>query len=464
MTAMFFRRTPAFRTAANFVVAALLSVAAVGADRMVEVTSVGVMGDGRTLNTTRIQKAIDDCAAAGGGTVRFPVGRYLTGTIQIKSHVTLYLEEGAVLLGSTDVADYRNLDPFIDGSGSLMGHALVVAVDADRVGIEGKGTIDGQSPALKARRQPYVMRPFLLRWVRCTNVNVRDVHLINPGAWTLNLFQTNGAVIEGVTIRSRDLGMHNNDGINIDSSENIRIRNCDVISGDDALVIKATSAARASRDIAASDCQLSTRTNAIKLGTESIGDFANISVSHCQITNTKMAGIALYCVDGGDMHDVKISDVTMDGVVVPISLRLGSRLKTFREGDQPKQGAGKLRDVSIKNVSAKDIGGIGVLINGIPGFPIERLALENITLELPGGRSAEAAKVWLPEKEKAYPEHNMFGNTMPVFGVYARHVRGLKLDRLQFSTLQPDGRPATDFIDVEDLTPRDFNPEVVKSK
>src|SRR5207302_4884060 len=192
----------------------------------------------------------------------------------------------ATLLGSTEVADYRNLDPFIDGSGNPMGHALIVAVDAENVGIEGKGTVDGQSPALKKKQSPYAMRPFLLRWVRCTNVTVKDVHLINPGAWTSHYFQTKGVTIEGVTIRSRNLGMHNNDGIDLDSSENVRVRNCDVISGDDALVIKATSAAKPSRDIQAVNCKLSSHTNAIKLGTESIGGFEDISVSNCQITNT----------------------------------------------------------------------------------------------------------------------------------------------------------------------------------
>src|ERR1043165_8017319 len=105
------------------------------------------------------------------------------------------------------------------------------------------------------------MRPSVLRWVRCTNVTVKDVRLINPGAWTLNFFQTKGAVIEGITIRSRDLGMPNNDGVNLDSSENVRVRNCDVVSGDDALVIKATSSTKPSRDIEATNCKLSTRTN-----------------------------------------------------------------------------------------------------------------------------------------------------------------------------------------------------------
>ncbi len=172
------------------------------ADNVIDVTRVGVVGDGTTLNTAGIQKAIDDRSVAGGGTIRFPAGRYLTGTIPIKSNVTLRLEEGATLLGSSEVTDYRNLDPFIDGSGNPLGHALIVAVDATNVGIEGRGTVDGQSPKLKAKQKEYTMRPFLLRWVRCANVTVKDVHPTSPGAWTLNFYQTKGAVIEGVTIRS----------------------------------------------------------------------------------------------------------------------------------------------------------------------------------------------------------------------------------------------------------------------
>ena len=421
------------------------------ADKVIDATKAGVVGDGATLNTVRIQKAIDDCATAGGCTIRFPAGRYLTGTIQIKSNVTLRLEKEATLLGSTETADYLNLDPFIDGSGNPMGHALIVALDADHVGVEGRGTVDGQGVQLKANQNPYTMRPFLLRWVRCTNVTVRDVHLTNPGAWTLNFFQTKGALVERVTIRARGTGLHNNDGINIDSSENVRVRNCDVNSGDDALVIKSTSATKPSRDIVASDCKLSTRTNAIKLGTESIGGFENISISNCQISNTQMAGIALYEVDGGDLRNVTITDVTMDGVIVPISIRLGARLKTFREGDRPKPTAGKLRDVTIKNVSAKNIEMIGMLINGVPGHPVEALTLKNIQLELPGGGTAEGAKVQLPEKESAYPEFEMFGKTMPAYGIYARHLRGMKLQQVRTSLLKPDARPATVFIDVEDV-------------
>lgn len=449
-------------TAISVLFALLPAMAA--ADNVVDVTKAGAVGDGSTVNTERIQKAMDDCAAAGGGTIRFPAGRYLTGTIQLKSNLTLQLDDGATLLGSPDAADYRNLDPFTDGSGNPMGHALIVAVDADHLAIEGSGTIDGQGAKLAHRQKPYTIRPFLLRFVRCTNVAVREVHLTNPGAWTLDFFQSRGIVVEGVTFRTRDQKLRNNDGIDIDSSENVRIHNCDIISGDDAIVIKSTSATKPSRDIVASECKLSSHTNAIKLGTESIGGFEDISISNCQVSNTSMSGIALYTVDGGDLTRVTISDVTMDGVAAPICIRLGSRLKAFRPGEQPKPTPGKLSDVTIKDVSAKNIGLIGVLINGVPGHPVEALTLQNIQIEAPGGGTAKEAAIELPEKEATYPEFNMFGKTMPAYGIYARHVRGITLQNVTITPVKPDARPATVFIDVEDVTPAGFSKEPFNSK
>ena len=351
------------------------AAAAATAGGSLNVTDFGAVGDGIALNTSAIQNAIDACNRQGGGTVRFPAGSYLTGTIQIKSNVTLKLEKNATLAGSTDAADYRNLDPFI--------------------------------------------------------------------------------VIEGVTIRSRDLGMPNNDGIDLDSCENVRVRNCDIISGDDALCIKATSATKPSRDIIASGCKLSSRCNAIKLGTESIGGFENINVSNCQITNTKMAGIALYEVDGASLRNVTVSDITMDGVTVPISVRLGARLMVFRQGEQPRPNPGELRDVMIKNVSAKNIGMIGVLINGIPGHPVESLSLENIDLDLPGGVQS-GVPIELPEKETSYPEFSMFGKMLPASGAYVRHARAVVFKNVRATLKQPDTRPPSVFIDVEGAKPEDF--------
>ncbi|HSH95680.1 MAG TPA: glycosyl hydrolase family 28 protein [Roseimicrobium sp.] len=422
------------------------------AGTVIDATKAGAIGDGTTLNTASIQKAIDNCAAGGGGTVHFPAGRYLTGTIQIKSNITLRLAKDATLLGSTDIADYLNLDPFLDGPGDPMGHALVVAVDAKNVGIEGEGTIDGQGRELRAKQDPYKKRPFLVRWVRCTRVKVKDVHLTHPGAWTLNFFQSKEILVEGVTIRTQNSGVNNADGIDLDSCQDAVITRCDIQTGDDAFCLKSTSLVP-TRNIKATNLTLSTWCNAIKLGTESIGGFENISVSNCRVTNTGMAGIALYTVDGGDLRKVTISDITMDGVGTPVSIRRGARLKTFRNGDQHKTTPGKLVGVTIKNVTATNSTSIGILINGVPGYPVENLLLENIQIEVPGGGTAEDAKIQLPENEGGYPENRMFGPTLPSYGIYARHVRGAVFKNIKIKAQKPDARPEKAFIDAETAAP-----------
>jgi hypothetical protein len=441
------------RMAAVFLAAA--GVAASVSAATVEVARYGAIGDGATLNTTAIQKAIDDCSADGGGAVRFPAGRYVAGTIQLKDGVTLRLEKDAVLLGSTNAADYRNVDAFIAGDGIPLGYALIFADGAKNIGIEGEGTIDGRGRELRNTQNPYTVRPFLMRWLRCTNVSVRAVHLANPGAWTLNFYRVKGIRVDGVTIRTRHTGLMNNDGIDLDSCQDALITNCDIDSGDDALCLKATGSIP-TRNVVAKNLKLSTKCNAIKLGTESLGGFENINISDCKLVRVGMAGIALYEVDGANLQNVTVSDVTMDGVSVPVSIRLGARLRTFREGDQPMPTPGKLRDVTIRNVSAKNIGLIGMLINGVPGYPAENLTFENIQFELRGGGTAEAAKVQLPENEKAYPEYSMFGRTMPAYGIYARHVSGVKFENVQMRLLKPDARPATVFVDVKDVTPAGF--------
>jgi polygalacturonase len=413
---------------------------------VVAVTAFGARGDGTTLNTVAIQRAIDACAGAGGGSVFFPAGRFLTGTIQLKDNVTLRLDEAAVILGSTHAADYRNVDPFIDGVGGKLGWALIVADGAAHVGIEGAGTIDGQGPALKAGQKPFAVRPFLIRWLHCTDVRVAQVHLTDPGAWTLNFFQSRQIAVDRVTIRTRTTGLANNDGIDLDSCADARIRDCDIESGDDALCLKATSALPC-RNITASGCTLSTKCNAIKLGTESLGDFEGIRISDCHIVDTRMSGIALNSVDGSHLHDVTIRDIVMDSVTVPISLRLGARLRTFRTGDTARP-IGILRDVTIRNVRVTGARLIGLLINGIPGHPVESLTLENIQIQLAGGGTAADAQIQLAEKESSYPEYNMFGKVMPAYGIYARHVRGVSFTNVRITVAAPDARPEKVLIDV----------------
>jgi uncharacterized protein YjbI with pentapeptide repeats len=405
----------------------------------VVVTTYGAKGDGATLNSVSIQKAVDDCNKRGGGKVIFPSGQYLSGTIVLKDNVTLSLQKGAVILGSTNVEDYQNLDPFADGLGTDVGWALIVAVDAKNIGLEGDGAIDGQGAKLKAQQvitdnrpegKRWGRRPFLLRIVRCTGVSVKGVTLFYAAAWTSHYFQSTRLCIE------------------IDGCQDVQIKNCDINSGDDALCFKTTSSKMACSDIVVSGLRLKSGQGAIKMGTESMAAFENIKISDCYVYDTNNGGIKLLTVDGAQLRNVDISNIEMVNVKTPILCRLGSRLSVFRKGQDTRQATGTFENVVIRGVkavaadSSQLTSPSGILISGVPGHDITGLTLENIDISLLGGGTAEQSRVAVPEAVDKYPEVKTFGPTIPAYGLWARHVNGLKLVNVRFHLKQNDLRPA----------------------
>ncbi|MDR7130228.1 polygalacturonase [Algoriphagus sp. 4150] len=437
--------------------------------KIYKILDYGAKGDGITLNTEAIQRTIDECHANGGGSVLVPEGRFLTGTVELKDNVTLYLEKGAVLLGSTDLEDYKNVDLFTEGLGIDVGWALVVAVGAKNIGIAGQGAIDGQGAALKERhiqtdRRPegerWGRRPFLLRIVRCEGVNITGVSLLYAGAWTSHYFQSRDITIENVRIISR--GVAHNDGIGIDGCQNVRISNCDIDSGDDALVFKTTSSKMACKDIEVSRMRLKSNQAGIKMGTESMANFENIHIWDCHIYDTRNGGIKLLTVDGAHLKNVVISDVTMDNVRTPMLFRLGSRLSVFRKDSDEQQVTGTFENVLIKNIKAKAASEAqltppsGILITGVSGHYISGLTLENIEIDLAGGGSHSDAHAEVPEAVDQYPEIKTFGPKIPAYGVWARHVKGLKLKNVAFVLDENDLRPALVCEDCIDLEVNDW--------
>lgn len=418
------------------------------------VMDYGATGDGKTLDSQAIQRAIDDCHHRGGGEVQIPSGTYLSSTIQLKDHVNLHLLKNASIVGTTDYKTYRNLDPFTDGLGSDVGRALLVAVDAKDISLTGEGCIDGQGKELKARQisedkrpegQRWGIRPFLLRFVRCQQVKVKGVTLLNSAAWTSHYFHCNDLEIDSVSIRS--VGVAHNDGIDIDGCQNVRISRCDVISGDDALCFKTTSSKAPCSDIIVKDMTLKSNQAGIKFGTESMASFNNIQIHNCYIYETRNGGIKLFSVDGAQLRDIEISDIIMNEVRTPMLFRLGARLSVFRKKDDCQQSIGCFENVTIKNISAvaADKAQIdppsGILITGIPDHKIKNLTLENIHIRLLGTGTEKDAKSVVPEAIDQYPEVKTFGPKIPAYGVWARHVDGLKLRNVTFDLKNADQRP-----------------------
>ena len=304
--------------------------------------------------------------------MRLPAGVYLSGTVVLRANVTLQIEAGAVLRGSRNLADYPAHVPALRSyTDNHTEKSLVYAEDVDNVSIVGQGVIDGQGGAFKG---PYKVRPYLMRFVNCRNVNVHDVTIRDSPMWVQHYLACEHVAIHGIVVRSRVNA--NNDGIDIDSCRGVRISDCDIWSGDDAIVLKATTD-RPCCDVVIANCVLSSACNALKLGTESNGGFENIAISNCTISETRLAGLAIEMVDGGVLDRVSVSNIIMKGVGAPLFIRLGDRAPPFLDGGA-RPPAGKLRNVSISSIQADDAGPTGCAIAGLPGHAIENVALADV--------------------------------------------------------------------------------------
>ena len=204
----------------------------------------------------------------------------------------------------------------------------------------------------------------------------------------------------------------------------------------------------ACKNIVVSGMRLKSNQAGIKMGTESMANFEDIKISDCYIYDTKNGGIKLLTVDGAHLRNIEISDITMVNVRTPMLFRLGSRLSVFRKDVDTQQPTGTFENVIVKNVKAKAADSAqlkppsGILITGVPGHYITNLILENIEIDLLGTGTAENARHEVPEAIDKYPEVKTFGPTIPAYGVWARHVEGLKLKNVTFRLKNNDLRPA----------------------
>jgi polygalacturonase len=491
-----FLRTSSFGMAAAAIPA--VSLAASGQDsapageparNLFDVRKYGATGDGKTLDTEAVNRAIEAAAATGGGVVVFPAGSYLCFSIHLKSQVHLLLEQGSAIVAADspmpgDLTGYNGgvydaaepntaWDAYQDYGHNHWHNSLLWGEDIHDCSITGSGLIwgrglsngrgrKGDGAPFKAEQAGAGNKAIALK--NCRNVLLRDFAILKGGHFGLLLTGVDNLTIDNLKIDT------DRDGIDIDCCQNVRVSNCTVNSPwDDGICPKSSYAlgyARPTRNVTISNCWVTGYyelgsvlngtfkkfapgvvdhpTGRIKCGTESNGGFINITISNCVFEGCQ--GYALESVDGALLEDITITNTTMrDLASGPIFMRLGARLRGPKESTK----VGTLKRILISNLECYNAPqNVSSILNGIPGYPIEDVKLSNIYIETVGGATAGMAQIQPPELEAAYPEPRMFG-PMPASGFFLRHVRNVEMSHVEIANATADARPAFYLADVE---------------
>lgn len=444
-----------------------------------------VPADGKTLCTIQLQQAIDRIAKKGGGTLVLSPGTYLTGSIFLKSGVTLKLEKGALLLGSPNPYDYKLVDVEVSSDDTRHDNAcmaLVMAQDAKRIAIESEGVIDGNGLQLalnadslhhtgelvdahynvRRQRPSELVRPKLFFFTGCDEVRIEGGEYRSSANWGLSFDQCSNMVLTGLKVYNR--AYWNNDGIDITDCRHVRITGCSINSADDGICLKSYHTASANQDIHVDDCDIISSASAVKFGTASWGGFKDIEIGNIRVKDTYRSAIAIESVDGASIENIYVHDIHAENTGNAIFIRLGQRA-----GERK----GSIDNVTIKNLycqvpfgkpdEAYDLRGPAVdaihnpipsSITGIPDNRIRRVTLENIEIEYPGRATKGQAYIplWrvqdVPEQVQKYPEFSMFGE-LPAYGFYIRHVRNVTFKNVTMRLKDSDYRPAIVMDDVE---------------
>lgn len=465
------------------IISLLFTIPAIWARNYNIVTQGKAVADGKILNTIIIQQAIDLLGKKGGGRIVFPKGVYLTGCLQLKSGIELYLEKDAVLLGSTNPDDYYHLnkDNNTTQKSDNSKLALILGNKVKNIAISGEGTIDGQGlnlalnidslhnagvridPHYNVRRMRpnETARPKLFFLSECENISVTGLHLMNSACWGITFDLCSDLLIDQVTMTNR--AYWNNDGIDITDCRRVKITRCNVNSADDGICLKSYHPNACNDSIYIADCEVRSSASAIKFGTASWGGFKNITIDNIRVFDTFRSAIAIESVDGGDIENVDVSRIMAKNTGNAIFIRLG-----HRAGGR----VGMIKNISIKDMDVEipfgrpdinyDLRGPEVdffhnpfpsSITGIPGHYIEGVHLENIEITCPGRATKGMAYIPLsrldqvPEQIDKYPEFSMFGE-LPSWGLYIRHAKDIALKNVRLKLVEPDYRPAIIMDDV----------------
>ena len=427
----------------------------------------GAKPDGQTLNTYILQSAIDYISINGGGRLILDGGEFVSGSIYLKTGVTLHIEEGSTLLGSLNTWDYIR-----DPQAGWM--ALILAVNQKDIGITGKGAIDGRGFLVGNRAVETVhlgliddklgldrveapFRPENIHFYRCENIVIRDISINNPACWNQQYDQCRNLLIEGAKADSKCYW--NNDGLDVVDCSDVIIRDCDFDASDDVFCFKSHVPYGVSENVLVENCRGRSSANGIKFGTVTRGTFRNFTFRNIEIYDTYRSAITIASVDGSTIENITVDGLRSINTGNPIFLRTGSRnggkapclrniviRNMYAEVPFDKPDAGYMYEGPVEDLP-RNICPSG--IQGIPDIRIENLLLENIEIHYPGKAdpkyafrgTSKAELEAIPELEKSYPEYSNW-KELPAWGFYIRHADNVTFRNVKLVVEDEDYRPA----------------------
>jgi hypothetical protein len=444
--------------------------------RVYNVRKYGAKGDGIALDTAALQAAVDACNKDGGGTVLIPAGTFHIGAVELKSNVTLHIAAGGKLLGSADGKQYHEINaiPLTGDSTMVDGNwALLFAVNATNITIEGAGTIDGQGAqfhsAVRGTPPPSGLggnrRPYHLLYYHCDRLTVRGIALVNGAYHSIRVIQSKHVQMDGLYIHNRVNG--NNDGFHFISAEYVTVSNCTILSQDDACAMFGSC-----KFITVTNSVFSTRWSVFRFGG---GVAENISISNCVLYDVFGCPIKFQGNEGSRFENISFANLILQRVTGPIHISVGPRTRQNEhvdEGLQPTVPRDTRPPAVVRNISFSNIHGTVttsppqllettltsdarpgeghscITLNCIGDATLGDVSFDNVHLTFGGGgTSEEAARRDLP---KIAGEYFMLG-PMPAYGFYARNSHGLTLQNVRLQVSSPEMRPAMILDHVEDV-------------
>ncbi|MBN2164184.1 MAG: carbohydrate-binding protein [Pontiellaceae bacterium] len=420
------------------------------------ITDYGANGNGVADNTRAIQKAIDACTS--GGTVVVPPGVFMSGHIKLKSDMTLWLSEGAVLKAIQDNDKYPPTLPKTGnanvskpdtwgGGGWELRLAFIWADNTENLTIRGGGTIDGNGACeIWNHRKDEIVRPMPLYITRSRNVVVRNIQIQDAAMWDMVLLECKKVDVDGIIIHSI-FGV-NKDGIDICDSHDVTISNGAIWCEDDAICPKSGSAVGI-KNLVVKNMSLVTTGNIIKFGTLSYGSFTDAVFEDISMQRG-LVGICIQSIDGSEVNNITYNRINMRNLASPIYLIYGGGIRAHRPEGAPEK-AGSLENITISNVEARDIRyATGVLISGIildgTTYRVKDITLNNVNINsFRGGCNTVPGE--LPEYDGTYPEVGKWGDH-PAWGYYVRHAENVIFNNCNETVSPADARPPRVFTDV----------------